>query len=173
MNDHPQALGYYLALHFRPEITSLCFQNKSIPISHDDVNEVLGLPKGCNSLVFMKNPHIVERWRQQFISTKRVGWKITANMVSDAIKNSSTADTMFKLNFLVLMSNILIEGPKNPYVKHTMLHFAGDLDECNKYNWCEYLITNLVKAGKSWIVDPQTKRYTSSLPFLVVSFTHF
>lgn len=172
MNEYPQSLGYYLALSFIRHRSSLCFDNVTIPIADDDVHEIFGLPKGKQNLVFMRNSNTEKLWRAQYTSPGRLGWKITANMVCDAIKKSSAVDRMFKLNFLVLLSNILIEGPTNPYVKQTMLSFAGNIDECNQYNWCQYLISQLKIASLSWNENPASKRYTGSLAFLVVSFNY-
>lgn len=169
MNDYPQALCYYIAQQYQQHCSSICYDNVNIPIVADDVHEIFGLPKGEKSLIFVRSTHIEDLWRAQFKSPERLGWKITTNMVCEAIKKSMDADKLYKLNFLVLMGNILIEGPNNPYVKQTMLHFAGELDNCNQYNWCQYLICQLKIASFSWNENPQTKRFTGSVAFLVVS----
>lgn len=170
MNEYPQALSYYIAQAFQENSSSFCLGNTIIPITDEDVNEVLGLPRGKNKLLIIRNSLREERWRNQFISGDRAGWKVTANMVSEAIKKSNEADQNFKLNFLVLMSNILIEGPKNPYVRQTILGFTGDLDHCNLYNWCEYLLSQLRVGSIAWNENPTTKHYTGSIPLLVVSY---
>ncbi|KAL1816296.1 hypothetical protein ACET3Z_018870 [Daucus carota] len=107
------------------------------------------------------------RWRDQFKELVKDGWKVTANMVCDAIKNSNEADRLFKLNFLVLMYNVLIEGPTNPYVKQNILGFSGNLDNCSSYNWCDYLIENLRNAILAWSEKPDSKYFTGSIPMLV------
>lgn len=73
------------------------------------------------------------------------------------------------LNFLVLLSNIIIEGPSNPYVKQDVLGFVGDIDKCGQYNWCHFLVSQLKIAYVSWRENPDVKLYTGSVPFLVVS----
>lgn len=167
MNEYPQSLSYHLALSFQSHNTSLCFDNVTIPVSDEDVHEILGLPKGKNRIVVIRNKNSEDIWREQFTSAERLGWKITANLVCDAIKKSTAVDRLFKLNFLVLMSNILIEGTTNPYVKQTMLGFVGDLDHCNQYNWCQLLISQLKIASVAWKENPTTKQYTGSVSFLV------
>lgn len=170
MNEYPQSLGYYLALSFKNHCSSLCYNNVTIPVNDEDVHEVLGIPMGGRQIVFMRSTHTDDLWRGQFIRPDRVGWKVTANMVCDAIKRSDDANRMFKLNFLVLMTNILIEGPTNPYVKQTVIGFTGDLDRCSDFNWCQYLVSQLKIATVSWVDNPENKYYTGSVPFLVVSF---
>ncbi|KAL1831209.1 hypothetical protein ACET3Z_000860 [Daucus carota] len=167
MNQYPQALGYNIVKSFQTIPTCLTFGGNNISITDDDVNEVLGLPKGQYGVQFMRSTHIEDMWRDQFKHLGRVGWKITANMVGDAIKKTKEVDRMFKLNFLVLLHNVLIEGPTNPYVRQTMLGFAGDLDNCYNYNWCRLLISQLKIASISWNENPETKYYTGSVPFLV------
>lgn len=81
-------------------------------------------------------------------------------MVSDAIKKSNVVDQLFKLNFLLPMINIIIEGPSNPYVKQTVLGFVGDIDHCGEYNWCQFLVSQLKIASISWRENPDAKLYT-------------
>lgn len=128
MQQYPQAMCYYLAYCFDVSSTSLLFGNDTIPITAEDVNEVLGLPIGAENVQIIRSSHIEDRWRSQFKDLIKDGWKVTANMVCNAIKNSNQADRLFKLNFMVLMYNILIEGPTNPYVKQNIIGFAGNID---------------------------------------------
>lgn len=169
MNQYPQALCYYLASSFDVNLSSLVFGNITIPITQEDVNEVLGLPLGCSIVQIMRSSHIEDRWRDQFKDFVKNGWKVTANMVCDAIKKSNEADRLFKLNFLVLIYNILFEGPTNPYVKQNILGFSGNLDNCSSYNWCGFLVSHLRNAVLAWNEKPDTKYFTGSIPMLVVS----
>ena len=169
MNQYPQALCYHIASCFDVNLSALVFDNVTIPITEEDVNEVIGLPRGGRTVQVIRSSHIEDIWREQFKEYIKHGWKVTENMVCDAIKNSNQADRLFKLNFMVLMYNILMEGPTNPYVKQNILGFSGNLDQCGNYNWCSYLVAQLRDAVLTWNEKPDSKYFTGSLPMLVVS----
>lgn len=101
--------------------------------------------------------HIEDMWRGQFKSVGRLGWKIETNLLCEAIKNSNQVDRLFKLNFLILVSNVLIVGPTNKYVKQTMLGFKRNLENCSE---CGYLISHLRNASLAWTEGRDTKYFT-------------
>lgn len=51
----------------------MSFENILIQISDDNVHEILSLPIRESDLMFNRYPEIVEIWRKQFISPKKVG----------------------------------------------------------------------------------------------------
>ncbi|KAK1384610.1 hypothetical protein POM88_022345 [Heracleum sosnowskyi] len=55
-----------------------------------------------------------------------------------------------KLNFLIVLSNVLITKKTNSYVEKQLLIFDDHLDSLSDYNWAEYLLNSLVAAVQSW-----------------------
>lgn len=77
MNEHPQALGYSLVLGFQRDICSLVFgKNVKIPISPEDVNEVLGLPLGPRRIQILRDRKLETKWRSQYPDVVDP-WKVT------------------------------------------------------------------------------------------------
>lgn len=75
---------------------------------------------------------------------------------------------MFKLNFLVLLSNFLVESNNNGYVKTDIIGFCGDIEKCSNYNWCGFVIDKLLTTHEFWAGNPSTRHFTRSLPLLTV-----
>ena len=93
---------------------------------------------------------------------------ITPIMIKDKIIESPLADYNFKMNFLILMYNYLIEANQNRYVKKDFLSFGGNIDECWRYNWCALLIKNLKETHEFWAAA-KWRNFAGPLLFLVVS----
>lgn len=137
-----------------------------IPITEDDVHEVLGLPQGPRRIQIVKNEDAEKSWRSQYKDAKKP-WKVTAIRVYERTKTSSTVDDNFKNNFLVMMCNMMIQSQKNSFLNQSILGFE-DTGRCYDYNWCEYLILSLHDPSEYWLVNPKTRYYYGPLPFLIV-----
>lgn len=138
--------------------------NKSIKVDEDDVNLILGLPRGTKDLHFEKDKAKYTKWRSQFHKKR-----ITELMVCDAIGMSTVADDVFKQNFMVLMTNLFIRTDKSANISQYALGFKGNFDDAKDYNWCKPVLDNIKEAHELWWKDPDTQYYTGSLVFLLVS----
>ena len=120
-----------------------------------------------------KHKERIDNWLAQFSTNN-----ITVSMIVEIMNGKKDTENFkrpevtenFKLNFLIVMSNILIETPTNSYFEKQLLRFDDDLDNCCYYNWAEYLINRLVAGTESWNRTSSTF-FTGSLIFLTVS--HF
>ncbi|KAK1369540.1 hypothetical protein POM88_035632 [Heracleum sosnowskyi] len=92
--------------------------------------------------------------------------KKKATMIAKQIKSHGSATNMFKLNFLVLLSNFLVESNNNGYVKTDIVGFCGNIEKCSKYNWCGFVIDKLLTTHEFWAGNPSIRHFTGSLPLL-------
>ena len=169
INEYPEPLSYLIADSYKLDESSFYIEGYKFSVSENDVHEILGLPKGDLSIDYISNYEKREAWKSQFSDLPR-SWAITASDVCDAMKLSSVVDMNFKLNFLIIMSNVLIKGSTTPYLSLKMLGFSGDVDQCFKYNWCKALMQSLNECFAHWCIDRARKHFTGSIPFCLVKF---
>ena len=168
MTKYAHWLGYDIVDSFDGETCSLKLKKGSILISDTVVNKVLGLPRGPNKIIFEPSSKVNSTWAKQFRPAS--AGHIYPWMIVDKIKDCARVTKLFKLNFLVLMSNFLIESNQNSFVKREILGFKGDLDACSQYNWCALVVEKLVSTHKFWAERKSTRFFAGSLAFLTVSY---
>ncbi|WOG81950.1 hypothetical protein DCAR_0101108 [Daucus carota subsp. sativus] len=143
---------------------SLKLKDEAIPIVEEDVFDVLGIPHGGARIILgsqEKHKARIDAWLSQFDTNH-----ITVSMIADLMKNQPVSDN-FKLNFPIVMSNVLIETPTHSYVERQLLRFDDSLDNCCNYNWAEYLINSLVLGTQSWNRNSSTF-FTGPMIFLIL-----
>lgn len=163
----PHEIGINVLWWFDHNGCEMCFDNKSIKIDDEDVNLILGLPRGKKEIHFKKDKETLAGWRARF--PEKQGSRITEKNVSDAIANSTVADLFFKQNFMVLMTNLFLRTNKTGFVSQYALGFDGDFDNAKDYNWCKAVLQNLKDAHELWWENVHSQYYTGSLVFLLVS----
>lgn len=166
----PQRLAFKVLEAFDHENCMLELKNGNIKITEREVYNVLGLPYEGDEVVIAQGDEKYERtiqWRAQFpVQTGQS--LIKASEVVDRMKQGRNADELFKMNFLIIMTNVLIRSNTNNFLSQEILSFDHELDNCAQYNWAAYLIKNLVITKKRWI-QTTSLFYTGPLIFLIVS----
>ncbi|KAK1398406.1 hypothetical protein POM88_008269 [Heracleum sosnowskyi] len=140
-------------------------RNSPNTLTYMDVYNVLGLPNGDKIFILVTEDKALERhnlWKEEFGKNN-----ITTSAVAERIKESQEADDQFKLSFLMVLSNILIENQTGSYVHMDILGFDIQLDDCNQYNWGEFLLRCLVKTKANWRKTTRSHFYTGPIIFLI------
>lgn len=171
MKRYAHKLGFALVEAFDQATCSLIVEKGSIKITDTVVEKVLGLPRGNRNVELEDSKTLLWDWERQF--GEKPFYKIKASNVAEKIKSNSTASYMFKINFLVLLSNFLVESNNNGYVKTEVVGFRGNLENCSDYNWCALVIDKLISTHEFWAGNPTTRHFTGSLPLLTVSNSNF
>lgn len=165
----PAKLAYQVLKAFDHTTMSLQVSNEKISITEEDVFDIFGLPYGGETVKFASTDsernRIIE-WKDQFPEKDQDS--ITTSMLVERVKGAQV-DDIFKLNFLLIMSNVLIGTPTHSYMDKQLVKFDDDLDQCVHYNWAEFLLKYLASAKDSW--NHTASLFSrGSLIFLTVSF---
>ncbi|KAK1385473.1 hypothetical protein POM88_023208 [Heracleum sosnowskyi] len=164
MKRYAHKLGYAIVEALDRNDCSIRLQDGNIKISDVVVQMVLGLPKGEEDVDVQDRKEVLSAWESQF--DRKPFSKITATMIAKEIKSYGSATNMFKLNFLVLLSNFLVESNNNGYVETDIVGFCGNIEKCSKYNWCGFVIDKLLTTHEFWAGNPSIRHFTWSLPLL-------
>lgn len=167
MSSYPVILGFNLVSSFNPVKCSLNINGEEHVITEKDVHNILGLPRGSRKVEFLADKLVKRDWRKQFVK-KGDHARVNIKKVIERVSQSKALDRNFKLNFICLVDIMLMKNPDNSFVRQKFLGFSGKLDECKKYNWCEYLLSTLKSSHDVWLRNKNTRFYTGSLPFLLV-----
>ncbi|KAK1353157.1 hypothetical protein POM88_052995 [Heracleum sosnowskyi] len=114
----------------------------------------------------MTSERIIQ-WRSQFPVTNESQSLVKASEVVDMIKQTGEVDEIFKMNFLVVMTNVLIRSNTNNFVTQAILSMDDKLDNCSNYNWASYLIKSLVITKQRW-KHTASLFYTGPMIFLLI-----
>ena len=161
----PHRIAYNVVEAFDSERCALVLEAGTVLITERLVHNVLGLPLGENEIRLAKSRIAKSAWDEQYETTQ-----ITPIMIKDKILESPFVDYNFKMNFLILMYNFLIEANQNRYVKRDFLSFGGNIDEIGSYNWCSLLLRKLKVTHDFW-ADGKWRNFAGPLPCLIVSLT--
>lgn len=167
LKEYPLEISRFLLSCFQPNPPILRINDNSYEVSEEDVHEILGLPIGETDIYFDDSTEVITDWAKDFGEQKKI-YQVTPMEVCKAITTSDSADYQFKRNFIMLLSNIFIEGSSNPYMNTRMIKFNGDLDSCKKYNWCKYLVHCLQEQFVDWNMNREKAFFKGSLTFLMV-----
>lgn len=141
----PLRLAYNIFKSFDAASRSLNIASGIIPITDRDIHDVLGLPAGPTPITLFA-PEVRQQrkilWLEQF--DKQNSYTILPSTVIEKM-NKQEVDELFKLNFIMVMSNILIERNTTSYVNRDILEYDIDIDHCAQYNWGEFVLRSLVK----------------------------
>ncbi|WOG92176.1 hypothetical protein DCAR_0311436 [Daucus carota subsp. sativus] len=161
----PTKIAYNVLQIFDHHSISLKLKDGDINITSEDVYDVLGLPNGGHPIILAspgKYSQRIKEWHAQFSLPDQ----ITTHMIVQVMKNQDVNDN-FKLNFLVVMSNVLIGTKGASYVDKQLLQLDDNLDNLKKYNWADFLLGYLVIGMESWN-RTTTTFFRGSLIFLTL-----
>ncbi|KAK1400807.1 hypothetical protein POM88_000412 [Heracleum sosnowskyi] len=143
----PSKLSSKIVQAFDHTSVSIAIENGRIYINEEDVFSVIGLPHGGKPIE-LKDTEVTSRRGQEWLA-QFPDKQITVARVIERVRAEPRVTEMFKINFLIVLSNVLIGTPIYSYVDKQLVKFE-DLDRCVSYNWAKFLIEYLVIGKESW-----------------------
>ncbi|KAK1378210.1 hypothetical protein POM88_024954 [Heracleum sosnowskyi] len=143
----PSKLSSKIVQAFDHTSVSIAIENGRIYINEEDVFSVIGLPHGGKPIE-LKDTEVTSRRGQEWLA-QFPDKQITVARVIERVRAEPKVTEMFKINFLIVLSNVLIGTPTHSYVDKQLVKFE-DLDRCVSYNWAKFLIEYLVIGKESW-----------------------
>lgn len=164
----PSKLGYFVIDHFNPDEMEIKFGNVSIKVDVESINQLLGVPNSGIDLTSITPPPsktftpfaYKNRYGSKMFSFKDVVKKITQTDVNSGI--------MFKLDFLVLFFNSMVECHKNGLCKTTIVDLVNEETNFSDIDWCTYIISLIKRSKNDWHSKDFTCFFRGALTILTV-----
>ncbi|CAH1448960.1 unnamed protein product [Lactuca virosa] len=111
-----------------------------------------------------KNDKTYEEWTNLFENKTM----IRPQVIKMNIISSNKADMNFKMNFIALLINSLIESTSSGKANTHPLNYITKKKKINKIDWCSYLIECLVKTKQSFDPSSATNNFNGPSAYLVL-----
>ena len=123
ITEVPGAIAYYMLDNFDTTTNKINWLCGSIEVTTDLVNQIMGFPVGTMSFDDLQYPDTADTtysdWQSQFDKKNT----IRINEIKTKIILSDEADMNFKLNFLEIMINSLIESSSHGKANYCNIPF--------------------------------------------------
>ncbi|KAH6805891.1 hypothetical protein C2S51_030722 [Perilla frutescens var. frutescens] len=167
IKEVPQVLSHWLVSNFDPQSCELILQrDRRLHIDENDVSLIMGFPSGAMRIekkYRCERCNLTKQWQEKFARNEH---RIRPIDVSDKMEEDKAGGKWFKVHFMVLLTNSLIESTGNGYVHPQLVHIFDDVDRICEYNWCEYTIRCLVQKALLWR-KKRDKGYNGPIMFLM------
>lgn len=153
---------------FQPISCSIELPNRSLlHIAAEDVYLMFGFPRGplhIDKKIRTQDTEIVEEWAHKFEKKK---CQILPTDVVSAMLEEVDGGDWFKRLFLILVEACLFESAEDGYVKPKIMDILRDLTLIKQHDWCEHMITSLLRSHERWVANKSNK-FTGPSVFSVV-----
>lgn len=166
----PSTMAYYIVDNLDVESMRIKVKEGWIEITPNSVHDMLGVPIGGSDLLSLEptkqEEDITTDWIQQFLNPQ-----VRPMQIMQKIKSSRVADIDFKINFITLFFNTMIDCQKMGICNLSFLkHLRRDTD-FKSIDWCK-LIFDFVKTSMHGCKSASNISYYSGpITFLTVTFT--
>uniref|UniRef100_A0A7N0UZD2 Uncharacterized protein n=1 Tax=Kalanchoe fedtschenkoi TaxID=63787 RepID=A0A7N0UZD2_KALFE len=130
VDELPLKLAFWLVNNFDETTCEVALPGACLKVTQDDVQMVFGIPKGSQTLSHdlkraILTKGLVAKWREHHGTTKAL---ISPAQIKQKIVEDEEAGLGFKLDFLVLFCDRVIESNTNNFVKHSFLNSISNVD---------------------------------------------
>ncbi|KAL1554277.1 hypothetical protein AAHA92_14855 [Salvia divinorum] len=151
----PRVLARYLLENFEPISCTIVLNSDDLLfLDEEDVHITLGFPMGplpIERKKFQKNLNIKSEIAKSCSGGQNA---MVPNYIVEQLHKDKEGGQWFKWNFMILVEVTLINTPPDGNVRPKILDYISDVENIKKYNWCRYVISELLKTHKSWIKKP-------------------
>lgn len=163
----PAKLGFFVVENFDDSNLVIKVSGGAIQVTKEAIHEMLGIPIGgitIDSLDENKQDDVIVReWRRQFVSNE-----IGLGDLKKKIVQNKLSDWNFRLNFIVLFSNIIGGCKMRGKCDLNILKKIRADTNIAGIDWCSFILSRLKGCKKNWKNDEMGFYYAGPVPLLMV-----
>ena len=168
MSSLPSQLGYFLVDSYNTDTQSIEFMGKSLRITEETIQSMVGLPKGLKNFYDLTECAVsdpeYEEWKNQY----EAGKYNNGNYLK-RIRSTDVADNMFRCNFIALFMNTFGDTAPSGSTKVFFLRRLIKVKDWTEINWCGFMLDCLQKSRLKWRPLEVNSYYTGPIEILMVS----
>ncbi|KAL8252077.1 hypothetical protein R6Q59_035770 [Mikania micrantha] len=130
------------------------------------VHEVLGFPMGHKKIqrkrVSNYDTPLALQWKKHSRNS------LKPIDIANRIKETTTADRMFQVDFIVLMVTTMISAMSSNTINREFLTSLSEDFVSKEFDWCEYVVYSLKKCKEDWDPTNVNSYFTGPLTFLML-----
>ncbi|XP_074298484.1 uncharacterized protein LOC141629367 [Silene latifolia] len=153
-------------------------QKKEFMISNHDVYDCFLIPFGPNPLPLVhtglqkdsnnaENKALKDKWREAY-RVKRASSSIGLGTVLKELESYKEADDHFCRLFVLLCMSLFLAPTQNNGIDLKFLRTVEDATSISHFDWCSYVLDNVVKAGSDLKKAPTT--FGGCISFLMITY---
>jgi hypothetical protein len=169
VNGIPGKLGYFVVDNFNPEKMEIRFGKIAIKVDKEAIQQLLGVSdKGvsliCSEEELKETTPLAEAYKNRHDRKATSGKKIVRKIQ----ETEDDDDLMFKIDFIVLFVNTIIECHLNGLCKTGfVIKLTEDMDFKN-IDWCSFILHKIKDCKKDWVPKDLSSWFRGALTILVV-----
>ncbi|KAJ9556428.1 hypothetical protein OSB04_011042 [Centaurea solstitialis] len=167
----PDKLAYYVVDVLDPSNMYLKVNTGVILVTIQSIHELLGLPTGGVDLIEATDSpfglNLVKDWKQQFQKAN-----VRPSDVSRLILKSDSSGFMFKVNFLVLFTSLMMDCYSSGICNFSFLSKIENEQMLSNIDWCEYLYESLRTSKEKWKPNNPECFYSGPLTYLLLLYVN-
>ncbi|GJZ58966.1 hypothetical protein Tco_0614782 [Tanacetum coccineum] len=137
-----------------------------IPIDRMAVHEILGFPLGNRQILRRRvsnyNTELAKQWKSYSKES------LELSDISIRIIETTTANRMFQVDFLILMATLMIIAMKNNKINREILITLPPNFVSKEYDWCEYVVHAVRTCKRDWEPSKPDSLFVGPLTFLML-----
>lgn len=109
---------------------------------------------------------LIDEWAYRFGKSK---YKIVPSEVIARLLAEIDGGAWFKRMFIILVETCLYENATDNYVKPKIMDVLCDLSNIRDHNWCDHIITCLLRTHERWAFN-KNKKFNDPSVFIAISY---
>ncbi|KAK9062636.1 hypothetical protein SSX86_019824 [Deinandra increscens subsp. villosa] len=166
VNGIPGRLAYFVVDHLDPKELKIIFDDRVINVDNDSIQLLLGVP---NSGIDITSKKVKKKWTP--LGTEyRKRYKNTNCSFNDVVKKAEEDgdDRMFKLDFIVLFVNGMVDCHKNGICKFGIVDLLDGISDFSDIDWCEFIVSRIKKCKDKFDINMPKDYFSGALTILVL-----
>ena len=164
----PGALSLYVLEKYNSFDNTINLPCGTINVTKESVHQIMGLPMGKTQFDDLPYPDIEDNcyidWSSRYADKNH----IRLNEIKTQIIQSKEADMNFKMDFIVVMINALIESSSHGKCNYTDIRYIMENTDVKDIDWCSYLIKSLNKNKHLYDPEKPNANFLGPSAYLVV-----
>ncbi|KAK9078000.1 hypothetical protein SSX86_002057 [Deinandra increscens subsp. villosa] len=166
VNGIPGRLAYFVVDHLDPKELKIIFDDRVINVDNDSIQLLLGVPNSGIDITSKK----VKKKLTPLGTEYRKRYRNTNCSFNDVVKKAEEDgdDRMFKLDFIVLFVNGMVDCHKNGICKFGIVDLLDGISDFSDIDWCEFIVSRIKKCKDKFDINMPKDYFSGALTILVL-----
>ncbi|KAJ0606844.1 hypothetical protein HanHA89_Chr03g0089731 [Helianthus annuus] len=165
----PGKVAHFVVDQFDPNTMEIKFGRIAIKVDEEAIHQLLGLPNSGFDLTAVTPPKENTALGKAYKKRHDNKFTIKAKKIVEKISFGEDKEgLMFKLDFIVLFINTMVECHINGLCKAGIVDLLNEDMDFSKINWCKYIVHIIKRCKKVWVPRDLSSYFRGALTILTL-----